>query len=191
MASTNGDQIWSQIEDDFAELLKAAAKEAATKAQKDIRKKADKFIKEYYAYQPKMYTDRQYSLYKLVENYYKETAKSDGIEIEFGIKYNPSKISGKHKSNSWYHQTGTHWIPRDSGDFDWDSQNHGIPEAAWITNKFLEGVHPSGRIGDNGGIADQYGSPDERMQEFFDNELGDMIDQYISSSLLKSLRKYF
>ena len=191
MAYTNSDQIWSQIENDFEELFKKAVKEAATKAQKDIRKKADQFIKEYYEYDPFLYKDRQYSLYKLVEDYYNETKKSNGIEIEFGVKYNPSKILGKHRSNSWYHHTGTHWIPRNSGDFDFDSRNNGIPEATWITNKFLEGVHPSGKIGDDYGIVDRYGSPDKRMQDFFDNELGDIIDKYKSSLLLNYLRKYF
>lgn len=191
MAYTNGDQVWAKIEDDFGKLLKTAAKEAATKAQKEIRKKADMFIKDYYKYEPVLYRDRKYLLYKLVENYYREDESADGIEIEFGIVYNPSKISKEHKSNSRYHKTGTKWIPRSSKSFKFDSQDNGIPDAEWITNQFLEGYHPSGRIGEDIGNEDPYGSPDKRMQEFFDSELGNMIDQYISSSLLNSLKKYF
>ena len=65
MARTNADQIFAQIEKDWAELSKMAAKKAATKAQKDIRENADKFIKEYYAYKPKMYKQRKKALYNL------------------------------------------------------------------------------------------------------------------------------
>lgn len=189
MAATNIDEIFSQIQKDFVELSKNAARKAADKAQKEIRAKADKFIKEYYAYSPKVYK-RTYSLYKLVENYYAESDSGNGIEIEFGIKYNPSNISGVHRSNSWYHQTGTRWIPRLSDDFDFDSQNNGIPSATWITNKFIEGIHPSGRIGDDGGISDGM-SPDTKMQQFFDTELEDLVISYINKSLLDSVAAYF
>jgi hypothetical protein len=189
MAATNIDEIFSQIEKDFVELSKNAARSAANKAQKEIRAKADRFIKEYYAYKPKVY-QRTYSLYKLVENYYAESDKKSGIEIEFGIKYNPSNISGLHKSNSWYHQTGTHWIPRLSHDFDFDSQNHGIPSATWIAEKFIEGIHPSGMIGDDGGVKDDL-SPDTKMQQFFDTELEDLVVAYINKSLLDSVAAYF
>jgi hypothetical protein len=189
MAATNIDEIFSQIEKDFVELSKNAARSAANKAQKDIREKADKFIKEYYAYEPEVYI-RTYSLYKLVENYYAESNKGNGIEIEFGVKYNPSNISGLHRSNSWYRQTGTRWIPRLSGDFDFDSQNNGIPSATWITEKFIEGIHPSGQIGNDGGIADMM-SPDSKMQKFFDTELEDLVLSYINQSLLDSVAAYF
>lgn len=183
MASTNGDQIFAQIESDFAELAKRAAREAATKAQKDIRKKADKFIKEYYAFQPKVYKNRKHALYKLVENYYDARETAGSVEIEFGVTYNPGNIAGIHKSNSRYHQGGSKWISRNDPNFNWDGKNNGIPEADWITGQFLAGVHPwSG--------ADSQ-SPDEKMQKFFDTELESLINGYISSSLLNAIREYF
>lgn len=192
MAATNIDEIFSQIEKDFVELSKNAARSAANKAQKDIREKADKFIKEYYEYKPKLYTDaqRQHALYKLVEDYYVELEKKNGIEIEFGVKYNPSNISGLHHSTSWYHRYGTRWIPRLSDEFDFNSQKHGIPSAEWITDKFIEGIHPSGKIGDDGGISDGP-SPDYKMQQFFDTELEDLVISYINKSLLDSVATYF
>lgn len=67
MADTNIDEIFSKIEKDFIELSQNAAKSAANKAQKDIRKKADKFIDEYYQYSPRMYKNRQKALYKLIQ----------------------------------------------------------------------------------------------------------------------------
>lgn len=190
MASTNVDKIFRQIEKDFVKLAKEAAKEAANKAQKDVRQKADQFIDEYYdEYSPERYK-RKHALYKLVERVYKESESADGIMIEFGVKYNPSNITGVHKSNSWYRQGGTSWIPRLSGDFDFDSGNNGIPEAPWITEKFLSGIHPSGLIGDDGGIK-KGKSPDEKMQEFFDIELDNKLQSYMNEALLSAVKKYF
>ena len=189
MAATNLNDFFSRIEEDFVELSKKAAKNAAMKAQDDIKQKADQFIANYYEYKTRY--KRKRALYKLVERHYEERNVSDGIVIEFGVVYNPSNISGIHQSNSWYHQRGTKWIPRESGDFDFDSQNNGIPDATWITQKFWEGIHPSGLIGDDGGTEDKYGSPDKRMQEFFDGELDKKISTYLSDAMFGELEKYF
>lgn len=189
MADTNIDEIFSKIEEDFVKLSKEAAKSAARKAQKDIRAKADKFIAEYYAYQPKMYKNRKHALYKIVQDYYEESESRNGISIEFGVKYNPSKL-GDHHSNSWYRQSGTKWIPRLSGDFDFDSQNNGIPSPTWIVDKFWEGIHPSGKIGDDGGVADAQSS-DEKMQQFFDAELNDLVMSYMNEALFDAVATYF
>ena len=196
MASTNAEQVFAQIEKDFAELSKKAAKEAATKAQKEIRTKADKFIKEYYAYQPKVYTNakRKKALYKLVEDFYEVSEKSNGIEIEFGVTYNPGNIKGIHKSNSKYHQSGEKWVsvrsPRGMStdiptlnDVIGAGSDNGIPEPEWITEQFLAGIHPWSKTDDQ--------SPDEKMQDFFDTKIEDLINGYISSSLLNAIKGYF
>lgn len=189
MASTNIDKIFRKIEKDFVKLAKNAAKDAAERAQKDIQQKADEFIEEYYdEYSPAAY-DRKYALYKLVEGVYKERENKKGLTIEFGVKYNASNIIGVHKSNSWYRQTGTHWIPRLSGDFDFDSANNGIPEAPWIMDKFLQGIHPSGYIGDDGGF--KYTSTDEKMQKFFDKELDIKLQSYMNDALMSAVKNYF
>ncbi len=100
MAATNIDDVFKKIEKDFVELSKNAARNAATKAQKDIAEKADKFIKEYYdSYKTKWYR-RKYHLYKLVQKYYREDKLKHGIMIEFGVEYSSSKIRGLHKSYS-------------------------------------------------------------------------------------------
>lgn len=190
MASTNIDKIFSQIEKNYIELAKQAAKEAAMKAQKEIRQKADQFIDEYYDEYAPYYYKRKYALYNLVEDVYKESPNAKGIAIEFGVKYNSSNITGVHKSNSWYRNSGTRWIPRLSGDFDFDSRNNGIPDATWITEKFLSGQHPSGKVGDDKGI-ECFGSPDEKMQKFFDAELNEKLTSYISDALLSAVKAYF
>ena len=188
---SNIDEIFKQIEKDFEVLSEKAARSAAIKAQKDISKKADQFIKEYYAsYSPKWY-HRTYALYDLVEDYYKETDKNNGITIEFGITYNPSKLSGVHRSYSPYHQGGGAWISRTNKDkFDFNSGNNGIPQPEWITDNFLKGIHPSGKLGDDGGQCDAK-NPDAKMQDFFNKELESMVNQYISTALWEAVSKYF
>ena len=190
MASTNLDRIYAQIEKDFVELSKKAAREAAKKAQDDVKEHADKFIREYYAYKPKVYKQRKKALFNLIERVYQESETRDGLMIEFGIQYNPSNIRGVHQSNSWYHQSGTNWIPRLDREFSFDSQNNGIPSATWITEKFLSGIHPSGKIGDDGGVADEQ-SPDEKMQKFFDQELDDIVISYMKTALWDAVKTYF
>ena len=192
MAATNIDKVFAQIEKDFVLLAQSAARGAAIKAQKDIQKKADKFIDEYYAsYSPKWYR-RKGHLHKLVKEYYREDKLSNGIMIEFGIEYSSSQISGLHKSYSPYHQGGGEWISRanNKDSFNFDSGDNGIPSADWITNKFLEGIHPSGKLGDDGGIADAM-SPDDKMQKFFDQELENLVAGYIHGNLLDLVKTYF
>lgn len=192
MAATNIDAVFKKIEKDFVELSKNAARNAATKAQKDIAAKADKFIDEYYAsYKPKWYK-RKRALYKLVQKYYQETQTTKGISIEFGIQYTPSKIYGMHKSYSPYHKGGTSWISRADypESFHFDKGDNGIPEATWITDNFLEGIHPSGKLGDKDGIRDKR-SPDEKMQKFFDKELNDLVMKYMNKYLLDLVKYYF
>jgi hypothetical protein len=192
MAATDIDKVFEQIEKDFVLLSQSAARGAATKAQKDIADKADKFITEYYAsYKPKWYRRKKH-LYKLVEKYYVETRTKKGIKIEFGIQYTPSKIRGLHKSYSPRHQSGGAWVSRmrDADSFHFDAGDNGIPEAEWITDKFLEGIHPSGKFGDEGGKQDRR-SPDQKMQSFFNKELEDLVMTYMHRNLLDLVKVYF
>ena len=183
MADTNIDAIFKEIEKDFVKLSKDAARSAANKAQEDIRQKADKFIDEYYQYKPKRYTQRKYALYKLVQKYYKEKEHANGITIEFGVEYDSSQIKGLHQSSSPFHQSGDKWISRDSSGFNWNGGDNGIPEAEWITNKFLAGEHPWAQTDSQ--------SSDEKMQDFFDAELDKLVEDYISSSLMGAISEYF
>lgn len=183
MAATNIDEIFSQIKKDFVELSKDAARNAAKEAQKDIQKKADKFIDEYYKFKPAWYHNRKKALYKLVQEYYNEIPTKNGIKIEFGVQYDPSKIEGIHKSYSKLHKTGDKWISREDEKFKWDSSANGIPEPEWITEQFLSGIHPWAKQ-DNP-------SPDKKMQNFFNTELEDLVMTYMNKHLLNSVKKYF
>lgn len=188
MAATNIDEIFKQIEKDFVELSKNAARTAANKAQKDIREKADKFIDEYYLYQPKIYKKRKKALYNLVRKYYQESESANGIAIEFGVQYDSDRIKGIHTSNSDLHQSGDKWISRNSTNFNWDSGDNGIPQPEFITKNFLKGIH---YIDEDGNKIKDKQSPDKKMQKFFDKELEDLIDKYISNALLEAVAAYF
>jgi hypothetical protein len=192
MAATDIDKVFAQIEKDFVLLSQSAARGAANKAQKDIQTKADKFIDEYYAsYTPKWYRRKKH-LYKLVQRYYREDKTSRGILIEFGVEYSSAKIRGLHKSYSPYHKNGDIWISRerDKNSFKFDSGDNGIPQAEWIAEKFLEGIHPSGKLGDEDGIKDDM-SPDKKMQHFFNTELQNLVMGYMHKNLLDLARSYF
>ena len=189
MASTNIDKAFRQIEKDFVKLAKGGAREAANRAQTDVETKADQFIDEYYnEYSPRRYK-RLYALYNLIEPIYEESESKKGILIEFGVMYNPSNIYGVHASNSPYHQSGNNWVSRLSDDFKFYSGNNGIPEAEWITEKFMSGIHPSGKIGDDGG--EQFIPSDEKMQVFFESELDNKLQSYINEALLSAAKNYF
>ena len=190
MATTNINETFKQIEKDFIELSKEAARVAAKRAQSKIAIQADKFIADYYdEYQPSSYK-RQHALFKLIQNYYKEKIGKNGLAIEFGVEYNPSKIKGLHKSNSPFHQSGGKWIARNDSGFNFDAGDNGIPEPEWITNMFLSGRHPSGIVGDNDGI--KVGrSPDEKMQDFFDTKLEELISEYMHTALMDAVATYF
>lgn len=183
MAATNIDEVFSRIEKDFIELSKNAARAAANKAQEDIRKKADQFIGEYYQYKPVWYNRRKKALYKLVQNYYKEVESQDGLVIEFGVKYDPTQIEGIHRSYSKLHQTGSKWISRDDEGFKWESHNNGIPEAEWIAEQFIEGIHPWAQTDSR--------SPDDKMQKFFNTKLNDLVMTYMNKALLNAVQNYF
>lgn len=183
MAATNIDEVFSRIEKDFIELSKNAARAAANKAQEDIKKKADQFISEYYNYKPVWYNRRKKALYKLVQRHYKEIQKNDGIIIEFGVKYDPSQIEGIHRSYSKMHQTGSKWFGRDDEGFKWESHNNGIPEAEWITDQFIEGIHPWAQTDPK--------SPDDKMQHFFNTKLENLVNTYMNKALLDSIKDYF
>lgn len=191
MAATDIDKVFTQIEKDFVLLSKSAARGAATKAQKDIAVKADKFIGEYYAsYDPKWY-HRKYHLYKLVQKYYRETNTSKGIVIEFGIEYSSSKIRGLHQSYSWRHKSGNKWVSQymDKDSFHFDKGDNGIPEPEWITDNFLEGIHPSGNKDEIGQKDNK--SPDQKMQTFFNKELDGLVMKYMHKNLLNLVKIYF
>ena len=173
------DAAFAAIMKDCQAIAAEAVKSAAMKAQDDIIAEADKYLQYYYdSYKPKKYK-RTKQLKNAIKPIFKDNGFGNGGSIEIGVKYDASPLMNAYHSNSWYHKSGTHWIARPSGDFDFDSQNNGIPEAEWILDNFLRGQH--------GGAQQDFNSTNTLMLDFFDNELPNRINQYVQESLFGAI----
>jgi hypothetical protein len=180
MAVQGLDAAFAAIINDCQAIAVEVVENAARKTQKDILKEADNYLQKYYSnYKPKRYK-RTHQLKKAIKPVFENKSGANGVSIEVGVEYNSGALKGYY-SNSWYHQTGTHWISRDSGDFDFDSQNNGIPQPEWIMNNFLEGVHPWAQ--------DDGESTNTLMKEFFDVQLAGRIEQYVQEELFAAIAR--
>lgn len=180
MAVQDFDAVFAAIISDCQAVAAEAVKNAAKKTQADIIKEADDYLQRYYRnYTPKRYK-RTNQLKNAIKPIIEDHSTGAKISIEVGVEYNSGALKGYY-SNSWYHQTGTHWIGRDSGDFDFDSQNNGIPEPEWIMNNFLEGIHPWAQ--------EDRESTNSLMKEFFDVQLAGRIDKYVQEELFAAIAR--
>lgn len=183
MAGKNSNDTFSAIMDDLQAIAAEAITKAAKKAQEDIMNEADNYLQRYYSgYKPKKYK-RTKSLKKAIKSIYKDNGIGKGGSIEIGVEYDASSLIGAYKSNSWYHQTGTTWIPRSSGLFDPDSQNNGISSPSWILENYMEGIH---KWGDGPGEQHRdIESTNALMEKFFNTQLPNRINQYIGDELFR------
>lgn len=180
MAVKGFDAAFAAIINDCQAVAAEAIKNAAKKTQNDIVKEADNYLQMYYGnYKPTRYK-RTGKLKNAIKPIIEDHSTGDKISIEVGVEYNSGLLKGYY-SNSWYHKTGTHWIGRGSGDFDFDSQNNGIPEPEWIMNNFLEGIHPWAQTDDK--------STNSLMEEFFDVQLDGRIKQYVDEELFAAIMR--
>lgn len=180
MAGKNENDVFAAILKDCQAIAAKAITNAAKKAQEDIIKEADKYLQNYYRWKPKRYK-RTYQLQKAIKPIFKNNGIENGGSIEIGVEYDASALIGAYKSNSWYHQTGTFWISKSNGLFDYDSQNNGIPSPSWILDNYMSGIHKWGD-GRNEQHQDAE-STDKLMQRFFNTQLRDHINQYIGKEL--------
>lgn len=181
MAVQSLDAVFAAIIKDCQAIAVEAVKNAAIKTQDDILIKADNYLQRYYRnYRPKKYKRTKY-LQNAITPVFEDRSTKKGIYIEVGVEYDANKLKDHYYSNSWYHKTGTHWIDRSSGDFDFDSKNNGIPEPAWIMNNFLEGIHPWEQTDNE--------STNSLMEEFFDVQLSKCIEKYVHEELVKSIMR--
>ena len=173
--STSLDKIFQQIQKDSEKMAMSAMMSAANQAYTLAAEEAKKCLQNYLKKKPKVYKRINPSPLAKVATGTKPalTEKGSKCTIMFAIKYNSNKIKGVYKSNSWYHQSGDTWVSwfNQNGSFNNDGQDNGIPDAGWILNNYLEGVHPGyDRYGGNNGWVDAE-KPGETMRKFFEEEL--------------------
>lgn len=186
------DAAFDKILKQSMSILSNSCKDAMQKGRREIIKEAKRQLEQYYAnYTPTVYK-RTYKLKNAIVPIFSTKVKGGSTIFEIGVRYDANKLKGFYRSNSWYHQSGTTWFGRDDPYFDWDSQNNGIPEPAWILNNFLEGKH--GWVDQDTFGPQRYGhmdaeAPYNLMEEFFDKKLPNMLNKYISESLTTRLMK--
>lgn len=169
------DDVLDAIVKDYRNVAIEAVKNAAKKVQQDVVRESYRYMAKYYAnYKPTMY-ERTKRLHKAITPVFRDNSKGDNISIEVGVAYDANKLTGFYHSNSWYHKTGTYWISRHHGYFDYDSQNNGIPEPDWILDNFLKGEH--------GGAQQDEESTNTLMEDFFNNTLPNYINKYVQDGL--------
>lgn len=179
MAGQSIDAAFAAIIEDCQAIAVEAVKNAAKKTQEKIIEVADSYLVRYYSnYKPKKYK-RTYSLKQAITPVFEDKSSGDKICFEVGVKYDSSPLIGLYKSNSWYHQSGTNWIPRASGNFDFDSRNNGIPQPDWILDNYLRGEH--------GGYHLDGLSPDISMVRFFNIKLDSLISTYVQNELFAAI----
>ena len=117
----------------------AAVKGAAKEIKEDFKEKViDQAVSDYYSdYSPNKYrrTGGLYNAFKVKTN----VINNDSISLKFQWNYN---WLPEYRSRSKYHQDGGDWVSRYDDDFDYDSDDNGIPEKGWIFTNFMEGIHP-------------------------------------------------
>ena len=177
---------FKSIVDDYQAVAAEAIKKAATKAQEDIMEEAYDYLQKYYdSHKLRRYV-RTNQLKNAIKPIFNDNSTSGTIDIEIGVRYDSNALRGAYSSNSWYHKSGTKWISRNSGDFDFDSQNNGIPQPEWILDNFLLGIH---QWGDGPGEKEVRSdiSTNTLMKEFFDVHLPKRIDEYMNTELLNAI----
>ena len=137
----------------------------------------ESYLQKYYTnYTPKRY-NRTHRLKRAILPYWADKTGKNGISIEVGVQYKSSALKGAYRSNSSWHQSGDTW--RSVTDRSKFSSDNGIPEPEWILNNFLEGVHPWAQTDGE--------STNSLMEEFFDNELPNRINQYVQDELFAAI----
>ena len=178
MAGQSIDDVFAKILKDCQAVATKAIKNSAKKAQDDIITEANNYLEKYYNNypKPKMYK-RTYRLRRAILPYWADRSGKNGVSIEVGVQYKSSALKGAYKSNSPYHQSGDTW--RSVTDGQKFSTDNGIPEPDWILDNFLEGIHPWAQ--------EDSESTKSLMQEFFDNQLPNRIEQYVQNELFNAI----
>lgn len=193
--SQNLNKLFKQIQKNSEELAVGAMQAAAGKAFELAKTKTKSCLQNYLKKKPRIYKRIEPSpLFKtILYSQPKLKEKGDKCVISFAVRYDSSKIKGVYRSNSWYHQGGDKWISRydNSGRFDFDSQNNGIPESGWILNNYLQGIHPGWINGEDRGWTDSE-STANTMKQFFEedlyNEAGKLIYESMQSAIIDFIK---
>lgn len=190
MAGKSIDDAFAVIIKDCQTIAAEAVKNAAKKAQDDIVIKANNYLLKYYFnYTPRRY-DRSRYLYKSIVPVFEDRSNAQKISITVGVEYDSSKLKGHYKSHSRWHQSGDAW--HSVTDYSKFSPNNGLPEPEWIMNNALEGIHPITKWSVSKQSYVYTPKQDSEstsilMEDFFDTQLPNHINQYVQNELFDAI----
>lgn len=187
----NFDAIFKQIEAHSISIAQSAMYDAAQEAYQLAIEKAESCLQNYYKRKPKIYK-RTYTLKNAIvprpPKWHKH--RGDNYSIDFGIVYDSSKLTGKYKSNSKWHQSGGKWRSRfNDGKFNPKSSANGTPDSDWILKNYLLGIHP-GWLDDEwrGWIDDE--NTEDTMEDFFITELPQIASDLVFKSMQSAIMNF-
>ena len=179
-------KLFNEISKNSKALAMNAMNAAAQKAYDMSVQKAESCLQQYYSNYSPRYYKRTGTLKKAIKLHApKQVSSGKSHEIRFSIEYDSSMIEGLYASNSWYHQSGDTW--RSVEQYNTFSQDNGIPDAGWILENYLYGIHPryvgTPQTGiSNNSVQDRTNTMSE-MTRFFQAELPRVINGIIVSSM--------
>ena len=184
--SQNLDKMFKQIQKNSEELGVAAMRDAADKSYQLALNQARTCLQTYYKRKPKIYKRTNTLKNAILPDKPFETADGDHVIISFAIRYDASKLTGKYKSKSKLHQSGSEWVSRfdNPGEFQFDKDSNGIPDSKWILSNYLSGIHPGWYNGKDYGWKDgEQNSTKYIMTQFFEKELYEKAGELIYKSM--------
>ena len=179
-------KIFKQIQKNSEAMGMAAMQSAADKAFQLAKEKALSCLLLYYKKKPKIYKRTKQLKNAITTQSPKLKESGDKCRISFVIKYDASRLVGKYQSNSKFHQSGDEWISRydEPNKFNFKGGDNGVPDANWILDNYLKGIHPGWRNGKNYGWEDgRENSTDYLMTQFFEKELFEKASDLISEAM--------
>jgi hypothetical protein len=162
-----------------------------------VEEEKDSCLKRYYAYKPKIYKRiGDMALGKAISvdaTDDAETKAQCGFVIT--LRYDSTKIEGMHTdkrnhgSRSKFHQTGDKWISRfdNPSAFKFNSGANGIPEASWILENYMKGIH-TGAPYANDTIDSE--NTEEHMTRFFDKTLPSIVNDIAVKAMQNAVLNY-
>lgn len=191
--SKNIDKIFKQIQKESEQLALGAMSQVKRDLVAKVKEEVKSCLRQYYSYKPKIYK-RIGGGKMALGNAVSVKATNDATMIKHNafaiiLTYDSSKIEGMHKSKSRFHKKGNKWISRfdDPGSFKFDSDANGIPEAGWILENYMKGIHPGAPWADD--VVDSENT-DEHMTEFFDKTLPGMVNDLAVKAMHNAVINY-
>ena len=136
--------VFTDLERKIIEMSEEVCRNALVASAVEIKIDIDTNI--CYKVSEAYYTDYSPTKYKRIESLYdawKITPFLQGDRVIFNLNLDSDRLP-QHRSTSKYHKNENEagWISRYDDNFDFESDDNGVPQNSWILQNFFEGIHP-------------------------------------------------